>query len=154
MNVTEGTETVLPDEASLPTWSEISPDELRRASAVSTPHRDPKLQGLFPTQAADELQGAVETKAPPRPREDVLGSSVMWFEFALGILLGMASSLGVFQLSNGKLGPFVALPAIALALPLIFTRRRDLRSIAFGLLASLPTALALGLVLWYVALSQ
>jgi hypothetical protein len=151
--VTEDTETVVPDESSLPTWDEISPETLRRASAEATPHRDPKLQGLFDTHAQPEGQGAVDAVVKRPPREDVLASGVEWFTFTLGVLLGMASSLGAFQWSGGKLGPFVAVPAIVFAVPLIFMRRKDLRSIALGLLVSLPTALALGLVLWYVALS-
>jgi hypothetical protein len=151
--VTEDTETVVPDESKLPTWDEISPDTLRRASTESTPRREPKLQGLFDAQPGADGEEAEVAEPRRQPRETVVESGLEWFSFALGVLLGMASSLGAFQWSDGKLGPFVAVPAIVLAVPLIFTRRKDLRSIAYGLLTSLPTALALGLALWFFAMS-
>jgi len=144
---------VVPDESKLPTWDEISPDTLRRASTESTPRREPKLQGLFSAQPAADGEDEAGEAPRRRSRESVAEPGLEWFSFTLGVLLGVASSLGAFQWSDGKWGPFVAVPAIVLAVPLIFTRRKDLRSVAYGLLTSLPTALALGLALWFFAMS-
>jgi len=109
-------------------WDEISPESLRQ-SAVSA-----------------EVQEAIET-------DDSRGAVGMaWFEVILGALLGIASMLGLWYVTDGGLALLLPIPAIVMGTPLVLTKRRDLRYLGYGLLASIPAAFILGLLLWYLTL--
>jgi hypothetical protein len=116
-----------PKVRSVASWEEISPEKLRQ-SAVSID---------------DEALGS----------DDALGAIGMaWFEVILGALLGLATMIGAWYWSDGGLGPFVAIPPVVLGVPLVLTKRHDLRYLGYGLLVAIPAGVVLGLLFWYLTL--
>lgn len=106
-------------------WEEISPETLR--------------------------QSALSAEVEAARSDDALGAIGMaWFEVILGVLLGIAAIIGTWYWSDGALGIFVAIPPVVLGVPLMLTKRHDLRYLGYGLLVAIPTALVLGLLLWYL----
>jgi hypothetical protein len=158
--VSDGTGTIIPDELSVPTWEDIAPRKLKSTSTVPAAHGGSPAERAVKSRTPQRARtprpsrDAAQPRAIPTVIDGTLDSSVLPFEFTLGILFGISSILGVFQWSDGGLGPFSAVPALALAISMILARRKDLRSLGFGLLTSLPIALLIGLVLWYAYLSR
>jgi hypothetical protein len=131
--MSQGTDSWVPEDSDEPkarptaSWEEISPEKLR-LSALSTQTEE---------SGSDDLLGAV---------------GMAWFEIILGALLGLTAMVGAWYWSDGALGPFVAMPSVFLGLPLMLTKRRDLRYLGYGLLVSIPIAIVLGMLLWYLTL--
>lgn len=107
---------------------------------------DISLESLHRSALFEEAHGVIGTSDAPIDRGRA------WFQVVLGVLLGMAATLGMYEWSRGALGPFVALPAVVVGLPLALLRRADARQIGFGLLVSIPVAAGLGTAIWYATL--
>jgi hypothetical protein len=108
-------------------WDEISADRLRESAA---------------NQEARGVYSETEVAAPV---------GMAWYEVVLGVLLGTTGSLGMYEWSQGGLGPFIVVPATVLGLILLAIPRYDIRHLGFGLLVSVPVTALLGLGLWYAA---
>ena len=124
----------LPDDPDAPkmkptvSWEEISPESLRTSA-----------ESMVTKRGSDS--------------DDALGGVGMaWFEVILGILFGLVMAVGAWYWSDGALGIIVAMPPIVFGLPLMLTKRIDLKYIGYGLLVSVPIAVVLGVLLWYLTL--
>ncbi len=124
----------LPDDSDDPkatptvSWEEISPERLRTSAEL-----------------AETQEGSGS--------DDALGGAGMaWFEVILGALFGLAMMVGAWYWSDGALGVIVAVPPAILGSPLMLTKRPDLRYLGYGLLVSVPIAVVLGILFWYLTL--
>lgn len=109
-------------------WDEISPESLRQSALHSEDSNEVEVD--------DSLS--------------VVGMA--WFEVILGVLMGIASMMALWYFTDGGLALILPIPAVALGTPLVLTKRRDLRYLGYGMLASIPIAFVLGMLLWYLTL--
>ncbi|MCJ7827089.1 MAG: hypothetical protein MUP36_02470 [Demequinaceae bacterium] len=109
-------------------WEEISPESLRQ-SALSS-----------------EVEETAESD------DSLRATGMAWFEIILGTLLGLVAMVAVWYWSDGALGVLVVVPALVFGVPLVLTKRRDLRYLGYGMLVAIPVAVVLGIILWYLTL--
>lgn len=122
----EGTPVASPRPAA--SWDDISPETLHRSAVVQ------EARGVYGVDDVPVDNGAV------------------WFQRMLGLLLGFALTLATYIWTQGSIGPFVALPALVLGLPLALVRRAEIREIGLAMLVSIPASALLSLVIWYATL--